>query len=78
MNFFEQIDEPNAYGYRYCSGNRAVEVLRSYPGDWFLYATIQGRVCKTHYDEKRPVSFRQARREAWDFLNGKITFEVWT
>lgn len=74
---FEHINALQTYGFTATVGDRTVEVLRSYPGDWFVYALIDGRVCKAGSDEKRPMSYTDAMRDARDFLNRKVTWELW-
>ncbi len=65
------------FGYRASVGDRSVEVLRTFPGDWFIYAQINGRTCKSLCDQRRPMSYSECMREARNFLNHKITYEVW-
>lgn len=73
---FERINQPHLYGYTASIGDRTVEVLRSYPNDWFVYAHIAGKLCKARSDEKRPISYVDAMDEACAFLNRQVTFEV--
>jgi predicted outer membrane protein len=75
---FEPVREAYTHGYRASCGMRAVEVLRSYPGDWFVCAVDAGKLCKARSDEKRPMSYADAMRDARRFLNREITWEVWT
>lgn len=75
---FEAVANSTCHGFKATRGDRTAEVLRSYPGDWFVYATIGGRVCKARSDEKRPMSYVAAMRVAHQWLNDKLTFEVWS
>lgn len=74
---FKRIAEPHTYGYAATVGDRSAEILRSYPGDWFIYAKLDGKVCKARCDERRPMSYAACLREARQFINGKLTYEVW-
>ncbi len=72
---FIPLDESYQHGHYAQVGDRRVEVLRSYPDDWFIYAQINGRVCKSR--SERRMSYSDAMRDARDFLNRKITWECW-
>lgn len=74
---FTLLPDRFTHGYVATVGDRYVEVLRSYPGDWFVYARIARRICKAGSDEKRPMSFQAAMRDARLFLNREITFELY-
>lgn len=75
---FTPIKGPNIHGWVAVSNDatRVAEVIRSYTSDWFVFATLNGRVCKARSDEKRPMSFAAAMHDAREFLLGRITFEV--
>ena len=72
---FQRIQEPGTYGYTASVGDRTVEVLRSYPGDWFCFATIDRKVCKS--TDGRHYLYSEALRQARAFLNHELTWEIW-
>ena len=74
---FERMSQTNIHGYQASVGDRTVEVIRSYAGDWFVYALIGTRVCKARSDEKRPMSYADAMRDARAFLNRTLNLEVY-
>ena len=73
---FTRINEASTYGYRADVGDRMAEVLRSYPGDWFVFAKIGKAVCKAW--EGSQGDYAQALRAARAFLNREVTPEIWT
>jgi hypothetical protein len=72
---FTLINELNTRGYYACVGDRAVVVLRSYPGDWFVFAKIGKHVCKAWPNSQG--TYRQVMAEAKRFLNCEVTPDLW-
>lgn len=73
---FRDIDAHNIHGVWSRHGNRAVEVIRAYEGEWFCFATIDDHVCKGG-DEPLYTTHAEAMKWARDFLGEKITPETW-
>lgn len=74
---FKPIPYLGAYGYIAAVGDRDVEILRAHLNEWFIFARIDGKICKAGHDEPSHETYAQAKRRAIDFLNRKVTFEVW-
>jgi hypothetical protein len=73
---FRKVDEPNLRAWAAEEGNRFIEVIEAFRGEWFCFAKIDGSVCKK---EPGPayVSHREAMAWARRFLRGEITPETW-
>ncbi len=72
---FKRISEAHTHGYRAIVGDRTAEVLRSFPGDWFVFAKIDRLVCKAW--EGSHGTYPQALAAAKRFLNHEVTPDVW-
>ncbi len=75
---FNNINQPYMYGKTATVGNRSVEVVRVYEGQWTIFMTIDG---KTVNGQKHLVSRNMdkasAIKQAREFLTSKESMETW-
>lgn len=73
---FIPIPQSGVYGYTATVGDRTAEVVRSYPGDWFVFAKIGKSVCKAWDGSSGTYAVSLAGAKA--FLNREVTPETWS
>lgn len=73
---FQPHPHPNAYGVTATEGDRSVDVLRAYPGDWRVFASIDGVPCGPPANGTERLPHPAAMRLAIAFLDGRVTPEV--
>ncbi len=66
------VPNPNCVGFCARAGNRYVEILKAYEGQWFWFATIGGAICK---GKEEYMSYFDALAWGRSFLAGEITPE---
>ncbi len=65
---FKVTSNTNWYGYEATNGNRKVEVVRCYQGDWAVFEYVDGKQVVTGHNKS--YSYRQAMQVARETLNG--------